>query len=194
MKPTVLRAFFATSLLAVASSSWGCVADRPSRNGVFNENQYVRKSFLVREADGSTEDGGWLLKTTVTRSSSPNPLAGFNVEPGLTSTDLVRFAVVSDKLQMLSAREISSARSEATIPEVVNSWPIANVDLKYHVNFDGETSNLYEENQELDWQQRQWVKINFAKNDSSDFAPFGSTRLAGRNGIGPLAVPTCASA
>ena len=29
-------------------SSSGCVADRPSRNGVFNENQYLRKDFLIQ--------------------------------------------------------------------------------------------------------------------------------------------------
>jgi hypothetical protein len=43
------RAFLAVAALATLSASWGCVADRPSRNGVFNENQYVRKAFLVRK-------------------------------------------------------------------------------------------------------------------------------------------------
>ena len=58
-------------------------------------------------------------------------------------------------------------------PEVINAWPITNVDLKYRVNLDGETTNFYEENQELDWQVRQWVKLQFDKNDMSDLAPLG---------------------
>ena len=56
---------------------------------------------------------------------------------------------------------------------MVNAWPATNVDLKYRVNLDGEKTNFYEENQELDWQVRQWVKLNFDKNDFSDFAPLG---------------------
>src|SRR5208283_2140962 len=56
-------------------------------------------------------------------------------------------------------------------PSVLNAWPITNVDLKYRVNLDGEKTNFYEENQELDWQVRQWVKLQFDKNDFSDLAP-----------------------
>ncbi len=74
---------------------------------------------------------------------------------------------------MLNMREIAQVASPARIPEVVNAWPVTNVDLKYRVNLDGEKTNFYEENQELDWQVRQWVKINFAKNDMSDVAPLG---------------------
>src|SRR5262249_43820015 len=52
-----------------------------------------------------------------------------------------------------------------------------NVDLKYRINLDGEKTNFYEENQELPWDVRQWVKINFAKNDMSDLAPFGAQAI-----------------
>jgi hypothetical protein len=70
-------------------------------------------------------------------------------------------------------RQIQANPSDDVIPEVMNAWPITNVDLKYRVNLDGEKSNFYEENQELDWQVRQWVKVNFDKNDMSDVAPLG---------------------
>ena len=43
------------------------------------------------------------------------------------------------------------------------------------VNLDGEKTNFYEENQELDWQVRQWVKLQFDKNDFSDLAPLGTS-------------------
>jgi hypothetical protein len=44
MKPSHFRAFFALAALLALVVGSGCVADRPSRNGVFNENQYVRKA------------------------------------------------------------------------------------------------------------------------------------------------------
>ena len=61
------------ALATACASATGCVADRPSRNGVFNENQYVRKDFLIRNADGKS-DPGWMLKATVTEVSTPDPL------------------------------------------------------------------------------------------------------------------------
>ncbi len=91
MKETIkstLRALLATATLCVASSgafaSSGCVASRDSRNGVFNENQYLRKDFLIRTTDGKVDDG-WLLKASIVSTSTPNPLGSgvFFVVPGL---------------------------------------------------------------------------------------------------------------
>ncbi len=155
----------------------GCVQTRPSRNGVFNENQYARKDFLIRNGDGTSVDNGWFSQATIVAVSTPNLLGGFgiDVEPGITAgAQLVRFEVTEDHLNMLNMREITNQDDPYRIPEVVNSWPITNVDLKYRINLDGETTNFYEENQENDWQIRQWVKVKFAKNDMSDVAPFGS--------------------
>ena len=164
------------ALAAVIIAAPGCVAQRPSRSGVFNDNQYLRKDFLVRPGDGLKPDSGWMLKSTVTSVSTPDPLGDvFGIFAGSENGGaLVRFAVTQDKLQMLSMREITSVASNARTPEVVNAWPITNVDLKYRVNLDGEKTNFYEENQELDWQVRQWVKVNFGKNDMSDVAPLGT--------------------
>jgi hypothetical protein len=152
------------------------VANRPSRNGVFDENQYLRKAFLT--TDGTHPDPGWFLKATVTQVSTPNPLGAVGIFPGAdtgfgTGLGYVQFVITNDKLQMVNLRNISSVQSPDTTPEVVNAWPVTNVDLKYQVNLDGETTNFYQENQELDWRVRQWVKINLDKNDMSDAAPLG---------------------
>jgi hypothetical protein len=187
-----VRPLVVTAALALVASSAACIADRPSRNGVFDENQYIRKDFLVRPGSGGS-DPGWFMKATVTATSTPNPLggpSGAGLYVGAESGgSYVRFEVTQDKLNMLSMRELSagvfpvpgdpagataSAGDQGSrLPEVVDAWPVTNVDLKYRVNLNGEKSNFYEENQELDWQLRQWVKINFAKNDMADFEPFG---------------------
>jgi hypothetical protein len=173
MMKSTFRAIFAAGALAALAVGSGCVADRPSRNGVFNENQYIRKAFLT--TDGTHPDNGWFMNATVTAVSTPNLLgAGFGIYPAaLSGPQYVRFGVTSDKLQMINMRQIQANPSDDVIPEVINAWPITNVDLKYRVNLDGEKSNFYEENQELDWQVRQWVKVNFDKNDMSDVAPLG---------------------
>src|SRR5215472_10544404 len=158
----------------------GCVADRPSRNGVFNENQYLRKAFIVRPGDATNPDNGWMLKATVVDASEPNVFGDgmFGVFAGAhNGGELFHFNITSDKLEMKSNREITTDvgtdPNVSHLGETVNAWPITNVDLKYRVNLDGEKTNFYEENQELDWQIRQYVKVNFDKNDVSDIAPLG---------------------
>jgi hypothetical protein len=184
MKSKILRSFLAVGALATACASWGCVADRPARNGVFNENQYLRKDFLIRPATAGAVDPGWIFRSTVIATSAPNPLAPLGIFVGADNTggdgsspgiNYVRFAVTQDKLQLINMRELSAGYPSqgSRDSEVVNAWPITNVDLKYRVNLDGETSNFYEENQELDWQVRQWVKLQWDKNDLSDLAPLG---------------------
>jgi hypothetical protein len=184
MNAKFIRAFVAVTALAGACAATGCVSDRPSRNGVFNENQYVKKSFLVRPGDGTKPDPGWFMKSTIVATSTPNPLSGMNLFQGAESSSYniggayVRFDITQDKLRLVNLREISNdpniTAQGTRVGEVVNAWPVTNVDLKYRINLDGEKTNFYEENQELDWQVRQWVKINFAKNDLADLAPYGS--------------------
>ena len=194
MNKRILRAFVAMGALATACASWGCVADRPSRNGVFNENQYIRKDFLVRSGAGGA-DPGWFMKATIVQTSAPNPFMSPNapIFNGAESSSyagyntavmpFVRFVITSDKLQVVNMREISGSTlappAQGTRePEVMNAWPITNVDLKYEINLDGEITNFFQENQEADWQQRQWVKVNFDKNDMSDIAPMGENVVA----------------
>ena len=182
MKGNLIRAFIVTGALASLCAGSGCVADRPSRNGVFNENQYVRKDFLIRPGSGGV-DPGWFSKATIVATSVPNPFAASqaSMATGLESSGYVNFTVTADKLMANNMIQPSVdqtltgsiAAQGSRNQETVDSWPATNVDLKYRVNLDGEKTNFYEENQELDWQQRQWVKVNFDKNDQSDFVPFG---------------------
>jgi hypothetical protein len=177
-----LQAFFglgALSLLtaALSGATMGCVADRPSRNSVFDENQYLRKDWLVRAGDSTTPDNGWLLKATITDASEPNVYGGgmYGLFPGAHSDgQLVHFTITSDHLNMLDNREVSTVPSVGTQSEVINAWPIVNVDLKYYINLNGEKTNSYVESQELDWQVRQWVKLTLDHNDMTDLAPLGS--------------------
>jgi hypothetical protein len=168
-------------LALVTTLATACVADRPSRNGVFDENQYLRKDFLVASGNGGMDEG-WFVKSTIVATSTPNPLAnvgGAGLFAGAEGqgTNLVRFAISQDQMSIVDVREISNDPTYNSqgfrTSEAVNAWPITNVDLKYRVNLDGEKTNFYEENQELDWQLRQWVKINFAKNNLSDLYQFG---------------------
>ncbi len=192
MKTHNTISFLLTGLLAtLAAVGPGCVSQRPARNGVFNENQYLRKDFLVSPL--GAKDPGWFMKATITETSQPNPLGGAFIVPGAESNGLghgmplVRFKITNDKLQLINMKEMFAEQkikdkdgvervdtSVQRTPEVVNAWPISNVDLKYRINLDGEKSNFYEENQELDWQVRQWVKLNLNKNDMSDVVPMGS--------------------
>src|SRR5215467_6201386 len=127
------------------TSVFGCVADRPSRNGVFNENQYLRKSFIIRPGDDTKPDNGWMLKATIVTASEPNVFgdaAIFGLYAGSHSNgDLMHFVVSPDKLQMVSNREISSDPTVGRASQVMNAWNATNVDLKYRINLDGEKTN-----------------------------------------------------
>src|SRR5262249_22590186 len=135
----ITRAFVAAITLAIGSATaMGCVGDRPSRNGVFNENQYVRKTFLVRSPTAVDDKGnpivdpGWSMKTTIPQVSSPNLLGGslFGIFPGAENGGAyVRFKITQDKLEMVNVREFSSQDPRVVlennrVPETVNAWPI----------------------------------------------------------------------
>ena len=116
--------------------------------------------------------------------STPNPLGGLGVFPGAGHRcgsgrrlrPLRRHVGQAADGRHARASQTRPGTDDTTSPEVVNAWPVTNVDLKYQVNLDGEKTNFYQENQELDWQVRQWVKLNFDKNDMSDLAPLGTRR------------------
>jgi hypothetical protein len=189
MRTLELAVCLTGAILTLGATSVGCVADRPSRNGVFNENQYVRKDFLIQGVDPNGNavgtDPGWLVRATVTETATPNLIGNdpYNISAGTQSdVSLVRFRVTQDKLDLLAMNQLSNPVNPQGQPNttgvteaVINAWPVTNVDLKYQVNLDGEKTNFYSENQELDWQVRQWVKLQFDKNDFSDLAPLGAT-------------------
>lgn len=166
-----------------ASAVTGCAADRPFRNGVPNEQFFLRKEFIIRPGanaapDQPAADDGWLLKATVVKTSTPNPFAESVLFTGAENGGmLVRFAITQDQLQLINMREISENQAVADqgtrTPEIVNSWRAQHVDLKLAVTNDGEKTNRFEENMELDWRVRQWVQVDLARNDYNDFNLFG---------------------
>ena len=183
---SILRATLALTAIVGIACGAGCVASRPARNGVFNENTYIRKDFLTRPgvvgADGKpAADSGWYVVGTVTETSAPNVLVG-QVFTGLTGEPhLVRFQVTQDHLNVLDQRETTANPGQGVIPMVLDSWSATNIDLKYRVNLDGEQTNFYEENQEAPWADRQFVKLNLAKNDLSDLSLLGYQLYANVN-------------
>jgi hypothetical protein len=181
MKKTL--AFGCIAFLSLAASGLtGCAADRPLRNGVPNEQLFLRKAFIIRPGqDGAADpsiDNGWMLKATVVKTSTPNPLAESVLFTGAENAGAyVRFIATQDQLQLADMRELSDQKDVAAQatrePNIINTWPAEHGDLKLAVTNDGEKTNQFQENQELDWHQRQWVKVNLAKSDLSDWALFG---------------------
>src|ERR1700722_6396817 len=103
---TIRALFGAATIAATLGAVQGCVADRPSRNGVFNENQYIRKDFLVQPGTGGG-DPGWYMKATIVQTSDPNPLANADLFTGAENAGaIVRFGITSDTLQLLDMREL----------------------------------------------------------------------------------------
>src|SRR4029079_7587309 len=125
---SIKHALLLAAAFAATSGAYGCGSDRPARNGVFNENVYLRKDFLVRSGDSDdkgnpTAGKGWILKATITDTSSPNPLGGLDFWPGLQSIGpLVRLRVAEDHLEMLAALELSSETSAGRVSEVIDAW------------------------------------------------------------------------
>src|SRR5580704_6610081 len=109
-------AFVATgTVVTLGLTSAGCVADRPSRNSVFDENQYVRKDFLIQGVDPNGTavgtDPGWLVRATVTETSTPNLLGNdpYGISAGTQSdVSLVRFRVTEDHLDLLAMNQLSN--------------------------------------------------------------------------------------
>ena len=77
------------ALSVAASGATGCAGDRPLRNGVPNEQLFLKKSFIIRPGVGGTpekpaEDDGWMLKATVLQTSlATNGTQAVNVFRGI---------------------------------------------------------------------------------------------------------------
>jgi hypothetical protein len=117
------------------------------------------------------------MQGTIEQTSAPNPLAGLGLYPGRYSSQIFKFNITSDKLQMVSQRALYKGPEPSRADAIINAWPVENVDLKFRVNLDGEVTNFYEENKEESWERRQWVKLTVAKNDLSDFAALDPSYL-----------------
>ena len=149
----------------------------------------------TRTAQRPGNDPGWLVRATVTETSIAEParqsaIGVFTGRRGRRQPGPVPHhagqAADAGPCPVLGAHEpgphdggrgTGPSNDTGVTDDIVNAWPVTNVDLKYRVNLDGEKTNFYEENQELDWQVRQWVKLQFDKNDFSDLAPLNFQTL-----------------
>jgi hypothetical protein len=182
---SIRKTFFLTSALALGVAALqGCAADRPSRNGVFNENTYLRKAFIIRSGDvdkagEAAKDPGWFYLATIMQTSTPNPLGFAYLTTGMNNQGmLVRFVATQGHLQAVQQLELTEnadvAAQKTRTPEVIASWPATHVDVKYRVNLDGEKTNFLEENQEMDWKARQYMKVQLANPDTHVFSSHGA--------------------
>ena len=131
MKPFIsltLKLTLASGIFAGSVGLGGCVASRDPRNGVFDENQYIKKAFLVPNPDDKN-DPGWIMQGTIEQVSSPNALASLGLYPGRYSSQIFKFNITSDKLQTISQRAVWAHPEVARADAVINAWPVTNVDL-----------------------------------------------------------------
>lgn len=157
-------------LLTAAVSLTGCVDNRPVRNGLTDEVQYLTKAELTA---ANPKEGGselWLFKTTVVKTSAPNILSDV-VFPGLESDLMpVSFRFSERGLQVVDGRALQLDDPDdpnddlATQTErVVFEFAGQHVDVKLRESLDGERTNFLEENTEKGWAERAKFKVDFEK-------------------------------
>jgi hypothetical protein len=130
-----------------AASSGGVSSCQPDGQ---SDTVFIEKEFLTFRAPDAP-DPNWLLDISVTDAATQLDVAHHTLP--------VRFAITSDKLQMLDATPGSSA--------VVDAWPIRNVEM------DPARACSASSDPAADWAQRPWIEVGFAKDDPSDLFPLG---------------------
>lgn len=159
--------------LAAVLLAPACVEHRPIRNGLTDEHVYLEKSDLTDlnpKVPSELEDAGWLFKTTVVETSSPNVVADYAF-PGFESeTQYVRFRFSEDKLQLIDGRRLQQDDAEdpnddlATATDrVMMEFEGQHVDVQLRESLDGERTNFLEENTEAPWQERKVFRVDFER-------------------------------
>jgi hypothetical protein len=168
-----------------------CVDHRPLRNLVPSENIYVPKQFLTQENPHKpgSGDSSWLMYSTVTKMSVPTPFIAF-YQAYPSGSKYVRFRFNQEKMEIVANHEYSprdkvkdgkdedgkdkvkESPSDALARAVLNSWDGEHVDIRMRDNFDGERTNVIEENKEKDWEKRQYFKAQISKPSIPDLNMF----------------------
>lgn len=172
------------ALIAVSASLAltfsACVDHRPVHNGLLDEHIYLTKSDLTEDNPKlATPSDGWLFKTTVVKTSSPNVL-GDLAFPGFESaTDYVRFQFKEDKLQVIDGQKLQ--RDDIADPNddlatnaerVLFEFEGQHVDVQLRESLDGERTNFLEENTEAPWRERRQFRVDF---ESTNVDPIASS-------------------
>jgi hypothetical protein len=172
MAPRNQAALLALTLCGAASlAAVGCVDHRPIRNGLEDEHVYLSKTDLTEsnpKLEEGNQDRGWLFKTTVVKTSSPNVLADYAF-PGIESdVKYVRFQFREDKLQVVDGWRLQQDERDdpdddlaTSTDRVMFEFDGKHVDVKLQESLDGERTNLLEENTEQGWQSRQTFRVDF---------------------------------
>lgn len=160
------------ALLASVSLLASCVDHRPVRNGLRDESTYLTKADFtgVNPKIEDSTDPGWLFKTTVVKTSSPNMISAVAF-PGLES-DLgyVKLRFQEGSLQVIDGRAIQRDLTDdhnddlaTQTDRVIISFPGTHVDVRLQESLDGERTNRLEENTERPWAERKNFKVDFEK-------------------------------
>jgi hypothetical protein len=148
-----------------------CVDHRPVRNGLMDEHVYLTKVDLTDEnpkLEAGNRDQGWLFKTTVVKTSSPNFLGDYAFPGFQSEAQYVRFRFGEDKLQVIDGRSLQGDDAgdpnddlSTTAPRVMFEFEGQHVDVQLRESLDGERTNFLEENTESSWQERQNFRVDF---------------------------------
>ncbi|MEY4545416.1 MAG: hypothetical protein RL685_1611 [Pseudomonadota bacterium] len=166
------------AVLALAFSA--CVDHRPVYNGLLDEHIYLAKADLTGDNPKlATPNDGWLFKTTVVKTSSPNVL-GDLAFPGFESaTDYVRFQFKENKLQVVDGKklqrdDVGDANDDlaTNANRVLFEFDGQHVDVQLRESLDGERTNYLEENTEAPWRERRDFRVDF---ESTNMDPIASS-------------------
>ncbi len=161
----------AITFAALAAVASGCVDNRPVRNGLDSESQYIVKDDLTEpnpklEGTPAEGDDAWLYRINVVGASDPNTMDTF--PGGESSTRLVRFRFREDALQVVDALKLQADDPEDPndddtyrVDRVLLEFPGQHVDVKLRESLDGERTNFLEENTERPWDVRQQFKVDW---------------------------------
>ncbi|MEO8179989.1 MAG: zinc-dependent metalloprotease [Deltaproteobacteria bacterium] len=170
----------ASWLLGLALVPAACVDHRPIRNGLLDEHVYLTKTDLTGDNPKlDRPNDGWLFKTTVVKTSSPNVLGDYAF-PGFESgTQYVRFQFKEDKLQVTDGQKLQQDDADdpnddlaTNANRVLFEFDGQHVDVQLRESLDGERTNYLEENTEQSWQERKTFRVDF---ETTNMDPIAST-------------------
>jgi len=155
--------------LGLALGAMACVDHRPIHNGLLDEHVYLGKADLTGDNPKlERPNDGWLFKTTVVKTSSPNVLGDYAFQGFESGTQYVRFQFKEDKLQVIDGQKLQ--RDDSADPNddlatnadrVLFEFDGQHVDVKLRESLDGERTNYLEENTEAPWKERRTFRVDF---------------------------------
>lgn len=129
-----------------------------------NGERLAKHAFTGGDAGGAY----WLAKVTVTKTSTNG---GFLFVGLQSETKVGHFEITKEKLKFVSDAGPFGPGSPTAVPELVNSWDITHHDVKL-AESEGNVTNKEVEDDSRPWNERRFLKIQFAKADITESATF----------------------